>query len=156
MGQLGLSGAQQTLAGADLMRQLGLSQGQLAAQEAGIATQVGQGLGALANQYGQLGLGQAQVGQLGANLMGQDVQRLAGLDQYLTGQAQTQADITFQNQMRQYQQPTAQAGFLSDIARGFPTAQIQTAATATPQAGFGTQLAGAGITALGLGGFGGF
>lgn len=154
MGQLGLAGAQQQLAGADLMRQLGLSQAQIAGQEAGIGAELGAGLTGVGSEFGGLGIRQAQAGQIGSGLLGQDVQRLTGMDQYLTGLAQTQADIDFQNKMRQFTQPMTQAGWLSDIARGFPSGQMTTVGTSAAQPGWGTQLAGAGITALGATGFG--
>jgi hypothetical protein len=155
MGQLGLSGAQQTLAGADLFRQLGLSQGQLAGQEADIARQAGLGMGSMGEQFGALGSRQLQAADLQSGLLTDDIRRMTGMDQFLQGRSQSMADLDFSNQMRQFTMPMTQSGWLSDIAKGTPSAQMSTTGTQAAQPGWGTQLVGMGISALGLGGAGG-
>lgn len=146
--QAGLGAGQLGLTAADLQRMTGLGAGQLAGQQAGISQALGQGIGALGGQLAGLGTQQAQLGALQSQLMGQDVQRLAAMGEMEREQYQRVLDAARQTELEQYGQPFQQLGFVSDIFRGTPTAQMQTTTTTAPSRSMFQQIAGAGIAGL--------
>ena len=129
-------------------QQLGQGIGSLAGQQFGIGQQQAQGLGAMAGQLGQLGVQQAALGQTAQGLQQSDINFL-----YNTGQArqalnQQALDATRATNLQQVYAPYQQAGFLSDIQRGAPSAQMSTTISSTPQASPFQQAVGVGLGAL--------
>ena len=112
----------------------GLQQQQnLLAQQKGIAGLAGAGQELAANQLGMLG-------QIGGQQQGINQ---AGLD------------LMYQDYQNQLQFPYQQIGFLSNILQGTPMGQTTTMTGQTPTPSMGQQLAGLGITGLGIYGAGG-
>ena len=129
-------------------QQIGQGIGQLAGQQFGIGQQQAQGLGAMAGQLGQLGVQQAALGQTAQSLQQGDVNFL-----YNTGQAQQalnqQAlDAQRATNLQQVYAPYQQAAFLSDIYKGAPSSQMQTAISSQPSASPFQQAVGIGLGAL--------
>jgi len=111
------------------LRQAGFQQAQQAAQR---AAQLQAGLGQAAQQMGM-----------------QDINTLLGIGSLQQRQQQAGFDIARANQLAQQALPFQQVGFMSDIFRGVPTMQTQTATTTTPSPSLGSQLLGLGIAGLG-------
>lgn len=129
-------------------QQLGQGIGSLAGQQFGIGQQQAQGLGAMAGQLGQLGVQQAALGQTAQNIQQGDINFL-----YNTGQAQqalNQQAIDAQRAtaLQQAYSPYQQAAFLSDIYKGAPSSQMQTAISSQPSASPFQQAIGIGLGTL--------
>lgn len=149
-------GARQLLAQTERERALGTQLGDIQArglQSAYEAAQKGleaertaelqraQTLGTIGQQFGQLGVAQQAA----------DIDRLKTLGAYGDLEraiAQQQRDINYQNIMQQIQFPETQLGKLSEFIRGIPLDQTQT--TTTPPPSFASQLAGLGLSGLGI------
>jgi hypothetical protein len=129
------------------MQNLGLGIGQLANQQFNIGQQQAMGLGQLGAQMGQLGVQQGALGQTGQAMYQGDVNFLYNIGQAQQAQQQQQMDAARANQLQQVYAPYQQAAFLSDIYRGAPSSQMQTAAASQPSASPFQQVAG---TALGV------
>ena len=100
-----------------------------------------QTLGTIGQQFGQLGVAQQAA----------DIDRLKTLGAYGDLEraiAQQQRDINYQNIMQQIQFPETQLGKLSEFIRGIPLDKTQT--TTTPPPSFASQLAGLGLSGLGI------
>jgi hypothetical protein len=129
-------------------QQLGQGIGSLASQQFGIGQQQAQGLGAMAGQLGQLGVQQAALGQTAQTLQQGDINFL-----YNTGQAQQALnqqglDAQRATSLQQTYAPYQQAAFLSDIYKGAPSSQMQTAIQSQPSASPFQQALGIGLGAL--------
>jgi hypothetical protein len=101
-----------------------------------------------AQTLGQLG---AQFGQLGVAQQSADIDRLKTLGAFgdlERAVTQQQRDIDYQNLMRQIEFPEQQLGKLSEFIRGIPTDRTET--TITPPPSFASQLAGLGLSGLGI------
>jgi hypothetical protein len=133
---------------ADLTRMAGMGMGQLAGQEADISRGLGLGIGSLGSELGQLGQSQAQLGALQSNLIGSDVQRLAGMGEMEREQQQRVLDAQRQTQLEQIYQPYQDLAFRSDIFRGAPSTQMAITASTAPQPSVFQQAAGLGIAGL--------
>jgi len=149
-------GARQLLAQTERERALGQQLGDIQArglQSAYEAAQKGleaeraaelqraQTLGTIGQQFGQLGVAQQAA----------DIDRLKTLGAYGDLEraiAQQQKDIDYENIMRQIQFPESQLGKLSEFIRGIPLDQRTT--TTTPPPSFASQLAGLGLSGLGI------
>jgi hypothetical protein len=143
---------QQALQTAAQQQQVGL--GEAAAQRAR-EQQLGAGIAGLAGQYGQLagGLGSlsGQYGSLGQQALGQGYRELgylSGVGETQRGLGQQRADIAFGEFQQQRDYPMRQLERYAGMAFGVPSGylQQQQAQPSTLQ-----QLAGAGLTAVGLG-----
>jgi hypothetical protein len=129
-------------------QQIGQGIGSLAGQQFGIGQQQAQGLGAMAGQLGQLGVQQAALGQTAQTLQQGDINFL-----YNTGQAQQALnqqglDAQRATSLQQTYAPYQQAAFLSDIYKGAPSSQMQTAIQSQPSASPFQQALGIGLGAL--------
>ena len=128
------------------------SQGLQAAYDA--ASKRGQALGQLGMQGLQAGLGGAeQLGRLGSAQQAADLARIqaqstAGAEQQ--AMEQKHMDMAYADFLRQRDYPMEQLGYYSNLLRGLPVglSSTQTAYAAPPSVG--SQLAGAGLSALGL------
>jgi hypothetical protein len=147
-GGLEMQAAQMGLSAADLQRMIGMGTGQLAGQEADISRGLGMGIGSLGSELGQLGVSQAQLGALQSNLIGADVQRLAGMGEMEREQQQRVLDAQRQTQIEQLYQPYQDLAFRSDIFRGAPSTQMALTASTSPQPSVFQQAAGLGIAGL--------
>jgi hypothetical protein len=150
MGQIQATGLQnayqQALGQFNVENQLGL-QAQQANQNAALqAAQqrlaAGQGLAGLAGTMGQLGIGQQAADLDRIKTMGAygDLQR---------GVQQQQLDTQYQDLMARMNYPETQLSGISNILRGIPTTDV-TQKTVTPAPSFASQLAGMGLSGLGL------
>jgi hypothetical protein len=150
MGQIQATGLQnayqQALGQFNTENQLGF-QAQQANQNAALqAAQqrlaAGQGLAGLAGTMGQLGIGQQAADLDRIKTMGAygDLQR---------GVQQQQLDTQYQDLMARMNYPETQLSGISNILRGIPTTDV-TQRTATPAPSFASQLAGMGLSGLGL------
>lgn len=102
-----------------------------------------------AQTYGTLG---QQFGQLGVAQQAADIDRLKTLGAYGDLEraiAQQQKDINYQNVMQQIVFPEEQINKLSGFIRGIPMTD-QTTTTTTPPPSFASQLAGLGLSGLGI------
>jgi|688.fasta_scaffold167105_2 hypothetical protein len=150
--QAGLQAAQQ-LAGiygqqSQLRNQYAQGIAGLAGQEFGIGQQLAQGMGQFGTQQGSLA---GQIGNLGAQsqAMGQqDVNFLYNLGAQQQRQTQAQLDAERQNVMQRNMQPYQQLGFLSDIYKGAPTANMAMTQQSQAQASPFQQIAGLGIAGV--------
>ena len=137
---------QQALGQFNIENQLGLTAQQANQQAALQAAQqrlaAGQGLAGLAGTMGQLGVAQ----------QASDLDRIKTMGAYgdlQRGVQQQQLDLQYQDLMRQLGYPEQQLSGISSILRGIPltdTTQTQT----TPPPSFASQLAGLGLSGLGL------
>lgn len=137
---------QQALGQFNIENQLGLTAQQANQQAALQAAQqrmaAGQGLAGLAGTMGQLGVAQ----------QASDLDRIKTLGAYgdLERAVQQQAlDTQYQDLMNYIRFPEAQVGGMSSILRGIPTTDTTQTQT-TPPPSFASQLAGMGLTGLGL------
>lgn len=118
------------------------------------ASQRGQMLGQLGMQGLQAGLGGAeQLGQLGtaeqqADLARIQAQATAGGEQ--RDLEQQQLDMAYADFLRQRDYPMEQLGYFSNLLRGVPVGLGSTQTTYATPPSFGSQMAGAGLSALGL------
>lgn len=130
---------------------LGAQYGQAAQQLNEQSAQFGAGLGLQGLQTAMQGAG--QLGQLGQTQFGQQMGINQLLGQY-GGQQQQQAQnilgAQYQDFLSAQNQPYKQLGFMSDILRGLPMSQSASTMYQQPPSMLG-QLAGAGLTAKGLG-----
>lgn len=140
------SAYQQALGQFNTENQLGLTAQQANQQAALQAAQqrmtAGQGLAGLAGTMGQLGVAQ----------QASDIDRLKTMGAYgdLERAVQQQKlDTQYQDFMRQLQYPETQIGGISSILRGVPLSD-QTQQATTPPPSFASQLAGLGLSGLGL------
>ena len=103
-----------------------------------------------ARTLGQLGIQQAGIGELAANLGKQDVETLAR--QGLTNRQISQSilDAQRQSDLQQIYEPYQRLGFYSDILRGAPTTQQTLSLTTAPNPSLLNQVVGTGIAGLGL------
>lgn len=137
---------QQALGQFNIENQLGLTAQQANQQAALQAAQqrlgAGQGLAGLAGTMGQLGVAQqaADIDRLKTMGAFGDLQR---------GVQQQRLDLQYQDMMRQLSYPEQQIGGISNILRGIPLSD-QTQQTTTPPPSFASQLAGIGLSGLGL------
>lgn len=149
-------GARQLLAQTERERALGTQLGDIQARGLQAAYEAAQkGIEAeraaqlqQAQTYGTIG---QQFGQLGVAQQAADIDRLKTLGAYGDLEraiAQQQRDINYQNIMQQIQFPETQLGKLSEFIRGIPTDQTTT--TTTPPPSFASQLAGLGLSGLGM------
>ena len=126
--------------------------------QAGIGQQMaatGQGLGSLAGvasglgqQFGQFGLQQAGLGQLGQQLGIKDIQTLSALGGQEQVYNQAVADATYKANLGLQQFPYQQYAFLSDIYKGTPSSQQVTTVTQEPQPSGLQSALGLGISGL--------
>ena len=134
------------------VQQLGAGQS-LESQRANQAAQLqaAQGYGALGQAYG--GLGQI-YGGLGTAQQASDIDRLKTQGAYGDLQRATQQqqlDAQYQDLMARLNYPLTQAETISNLARGAPLTQTATSGVqTTPAPSFASQLAGMGLTGLGL------
>lgn len=150
MGQIQATGLQnayqQALAQFNAENQLGL-QAQQANQSAALQAaqqrlSAGQGLAGLAGTMGQLGVAQqaADLDRLKTAGAFGDLQR---------GIQQQQLDVQYADAMRRMQYPETQIQGISNVLRGIPLTDT-TQTTQTPPPSFASQLAGLGLSGLGL------
>ena len=137
---------QQALGQFNIENQLGLTAQQANQQAALQAGQqrlaAGQGLAGLAGTMGQLGVAQQAA----------DIDRLKTMGAYgdlQRGVAQQGLDVQYQDLMRQLSYPEQQLGGISSILRGIPLTDTTQQVT-TPPPSFASQLAGLGLSGLGL------
>lgn len=130
---------------------LGAQYGQAAQQLNEQSAQFGAGLGLQGLQTAMQGAG--QLGQLGQTQFGQQMGINQLMNQY-GGQQQQQAQnilgAQYQDFLNAQNQPYKQLGFMSDMLRGLPLSQSASTMYQQPPSALG-QLAGAGLTAKGLG-----
>jgi len=137
---------QQALNQFNVENQLGLTAQQANQQAALQAAQqrlgAGQGLAGLASTMGQLGVAQ----------QASDIDRLKTMGAYgdlQRGVQQQQLDVQYQDLMRKLNYPETQISGISNVLRGIPLTD-QTQQTTTPPPSFASQLAGLGLSGLGL------
>ena len=123
---------------------LGQASGQFGQQFGQLA---GQGA-SMGSQLAGLGMQQAQLGQLGQQLRGTDIQRLTALGGQEQALQQAILDAQRQSNLQQQQFPYQQYAFLSDIYRGTPSSQSVTTMSQTPDPSVAQQIAGLGIAGL--------
>ena len=92
---------------------------------------------------------QGQLGQLGQQMRGTDIQRLTALGGQEQALQQAILDAQRQSNLQQQQFPYQQYAFLSDIYRGTPSSQSVTTMSQTPDPSVAQQIAGLGIAGLG-------
>jgi hypothetical protein len=109
-------------------------------------------LGAQAGQFGTLAGQQAGLGQLGQQMMYQDVDALTKLGAQQQQYEQAQFDQQQKENLQSYYQPYQKLGFYSDILQGAPTAQQTISQSTAPTPGMASQLVGAAATGIGLAG----
>lgn len=129
-------------------QQMGQGIGSLAGQQFGIGQQQAQGLGAMAGQLGQLGVQQAALGQTAQGLQQGDINFLYNVGQSQQAFNQQGLDAQRATQLQQVYAPYQQAAFLSDIYKGAPSSQMQTAIASVPQASPFQQAVGIGLGSL--------
>jgi len=137
---------QQALGQFNIENQLGLTAQQANQQAALQAAQqrlaAGQGLAGLAGTMGQLGVAQQAT----------DLDRLKTMGAYgdlQRGVQQQRLDLQYQDLMRQLGYPEQQISGISNVLRGVPMSD-QTQQVTTPPPSFASQLAGLGLSGLGL------
>ena len=153
-GQLGLAGqeaaAKLGLAGADLTGQMAQAAGNIGSQGAQLGlTGAGQ-LQNLGKTFGALGESQAGLGQLGQQMLYQDVDALTKLGAQQQEFEQAQKDQKYKEDLQKLYQPYQKLGFYSDIIQGAPTSQMTISQSTAPTPTIGSQLIGAGTAGLGL------
>ena len=153
-GQLGLAGqeaaAKLGLAGADLTGQMAQAAGNIGSQGAQLGlTGAGQ-LQNLGKTFGALGESQAGLGQLGQQMLYQDVDALTKLGAQQQEFEQAQKDQQYKEALQSLYQPYQKLGFYSDIIQGAPTSQMTISQSTAPTPTIGSQLIGAGTAGLGL------
>ena len=153
-GQLGLAGqeaaAKLGLAGADLTGQMAQAAGNIGSQGAQLGlTGAGQ-LQNLGKTFGALGESQAGLGQLGQQMLYQDVDALTKLGAQQQEFEQAQKDQQYKEDLQALYQPYQKLGFYSDIIQGAPTSQMTISQSTAPTPTIGSQLIGAGTAGLGL------
>jgi hypothetical protein len=153
-GQLGLAGqeaaAKLGLAGADLTGQMAQAAGNIGSQGAQLGlTGAGQ-LQNLGKTFGSLGESQAGLGQLGQQMLYQDVDALTKLGAQQQEFEQAQKDQKYKEDLQALYQPYQKLGFYSDIIQGAPTSQMTISQSTAPTPTIGSQLIGAGTAGLGL------
>jgi hypothetical protein len=113
---------------------------------------------------GQAGVSQAGIGELYANLagqqvglgtaqqgfLGQDVGVLESMGANLQKQQQLALDAQRQTQMQQAYEPYQRLGYASDLLRGLPTAQTTVGTATAPGVSPVSQLLGAGMAGTGI------
>jgi hypothetical protein len=162
-GQLGLAGQEAAsklgLAGADLTGKMAQQAGAIGQQGAQLGLQGAANLGSLAGQqgaqagqFGTLAGQQAGLGQLGQQMMYQDVDALTKLGAQQQQYEQAQFDQQQKENLQSYYQPYQKLGFYSDILQGAPTAQQTISQSTAPTPGMASQLVGAAATGIGLAG----
>jgi len=142
-----LQAQQQALAQQQQMAQYGLQGAQLAEQSRQFGGNFG--LQALQQQLAAAG----QLGQLGQQQFGQQqaaAQAQMGTGAQLQALEQQRLEQQYQDFLAQQRYPYSQLGFLSDVLRGIPTTTSSQAIYAA-QPSMVNQIAGAGMTAYGLG-----
>jgi hypothetical protein len=142
-----LQAQQQALAQRQQMGQFGLQGAQLAEQSRQFGGNFG--LQALQQQLAAAG----QLGQLGQQQFGQQqaaAQAQMGTGAQLQALEQQRLEQQYQDFLAQQRYPYSQLGFLSDVLRGIPTTTSSQAIYAA-QPSMVNQIAGAGMTAYGLG-----
>ena len=153
-GQLGLAGQEAAsklgLAGADLTGQMAQAAGNIGSQGAQLGlTGAGQ-LQNLGKTFGALGESQAGLGQLGQQMLYQDVDALTKLGAQQQEFEQAQKDQKYKEDLQKLYQPYQKLGFYSDIIQGAPTSQMTISQSTAPTPTIGSQLIGAGTAGLGL------
>ena len=153
-GQLGLAGqeaaAKLGLASADLTGQMAQATGNIGSQGAQLGlTGAGQ-LQKLGKTFGSLGESQAGLGQLGQQMLYQDVDALTKLGAQQQEFEQAQKDQKYKEDLQKLYQPYQKLGFYSDIIQGAPTSQMTISQSTAPTPTIGSQLIGAGTAGLGL------
>jgi len=161
-GQLGLAGQEAAsklgLASADLTGKMAQQTGAMGQQGAQLGLTGAANLGALAGQqgaqagqFGTLAGQQAGLGQLGQQMMYQDVDALTKLGAQQQQFEQAQLDQKYKEDTQKVYQPYQKYGFYSDILQGAPSSQMTIAQTSGPTPTIGSQLIGAGLTGIGVG-----
>lgn len=142
-----LQAQQQALGQRQQMAQFGLQGAQLGEQSRQFGANLGlQGIQQqLAAAQALGGLGQQEFGQRQAALQAQ-----MGAGSQLQAMEQQRLEQQYQDFLSQQRYPYSQLGFLSDVLRGIPTSQSAQSIYAA-QPSMVNQLAGAGMTAYGLG-----
>ena len=137
---------QQALGQFNVENQLGLTAQQANQQAALQAAQqrltAGQGLAGLAGTMGQLGVAQQAA----------DIDRLKTMGAYgdlQRGVQQQRLDLQYQDMMKQLGYPEQQISGISNVLRGIPLSD-KTEQVTTPPPSFASQLAGLGLSGLGL------
>ncbi len=113
-------------------------------------TAAGAQQGQLAQGIGNLGMQQAGIGELGANLALAQQQNLMGMGEQQRGILQAQDEAARQTQMQQIYEPYQRLGFYSDILRGAPSTQSTITMGSQPEPSLLNQALGAGIGGLSL------
>ena len=160
-GQLGLAGQEAAsklgLASADLTGKMAQQTGAMGQQGAQLGLTGAANLGALAGQqgaqagqFGTLAGQQAGLGQLGQQMMYQDVDALTKLGAQQQQFEQAQLDQKYKEDTQKVYQPYQKYGFYSDILQGAPSSQMTIAQTSGPTPTIGSQLIGAGLTGIGV------
>ena len=90
------------------------------------------------------------LGQLGQQMMFQDVDALTKLGAQQQQYEQAQLDQQQKEALQTYYQPYQKLGFYSDILQGAPTTQQTISQSSAPTPSAASQIAGAGITGLSL------
>lgn len=103
---------------------------------------------AAAEGYGQLGLRQASLGELGQQMTGREAESLYGLGQRQQAQQQAVLEAQRQSNLAQLYEPYQRYGFLSDIYKGAPTSQQTIASATAPSVSPAQQYLGLGIAGL--------
>jgi hypothetical protein len=155
--QLANQAAQQATGQTNLQALLGVQQlgaGQsLEAQRANQAAQLqaAQGYGQLGQTYGSLG---QTYGALGTAQQASDIDRIKTQGAYgdlQRGLQQQQLDTQYQDLMTRLNYPLTQAETMANLARGVPLTQTASSGSqTTPPPSFASQLAGLGLSGLGL------
>jgi len=163
--QLGLAGLQSQLQRAQALsgfeqaqQQQRLAQagllGDIAQRQAAAGLARGQAIGQMGMGIGSLAQQQAGLGQLGQQLVGQDIERLARIGGMGQQQQQNIFEAARQSQLQQMYEPYQRLGFVSDIYRGAPSTQQAITMQSQPGASPFQQVAGLGIAGLGAYGAG--
>jgi len=130
---------------AGMLQNLGQGIGGLAGQQFGIGQNIASGLGAFGGQLGQMGIQQAALGQTAQAMQQGDINFLYNIGQSQQALNQQMLDAQRSTRMQQLYAPYQQAAFLSDIQRGAPSTQMQTAAASTAQPSPFQQVVGTGL-----------
>jgi hypothetical protein len=152
LGHMGQAGLQSGISAAGQMGQMGQASLQTGVGAAGQMGQMGQ-----AGMQGAISGGQA-LGELGTAEQAANLQRIQG--QYNVGAQQQglqqqQMDTQYADFLRQRDYPMEQLGYYQSLVRGMPLQMGSTATTYATPPSMGSQMAGAGLAALGTAGLSG-
>ena len=97
-----------------------------------------------------MGIQQAGIGELAANLGRQDIGTLAQQGETNRQVAQSILDAQRQSDLQQIYEPYQRLGYYSDIVRGAPTTQQTLSVSTAPSPSLLNQIVGSGIAGMGL------